>query len=455
MNPKFIDDMSWEMGEVYGAVCDRIMINLAKYFPYIEGALADDEAVDAFKYQAKKLAQMGQVHTDTVKIIAQSLRGEEKAIRDALSAAILDALKDADPILRKAAEQGLLYGPGLLPPEVSPGQFNAFTQYYKQSMDKMNLVNTVMLESTDAAYQSCVSDITSKIRRTQSILNVGAGEMVTGVSSLNDVVNSAVQKMVDNGLTGFVDHAGRRWRPETYVAMDMRTTLHNTANQAVWERCDEYGSDIYQVSTHNGARPLCYPWQAKLISRHDMVRDVEDIDGYTAHVYAQSETSYGQAAGLFGVNCGHYPTPFIPGFSALRGNPQPEEENERVYEESQKQRELERKLRKEKLDLDVMKARGCPDDMIKAQRARVDKASGDIQAFCDETGRTRRRNREYTPVNATWPDKGDYDAASFPTDTRDRLDDWFGSNRDGGDPPRGNIHIGPDNVPPQTGARAR
>ena len=42
---------------------------------------------------------------------------------------------------------------------------------------------------------------------------------------------------------------------------------------------------------------------------------------------------------------------------------------------------------------------------IKAQRAKVKQASEDIDKFCDETGRARRRNREYTPVNATWPDK--------------------------------------------------
>ena len=39
MNPKFIDEMSWRMGEVYGAVTDRILINLARHFQYIRDGM--------------------------------------------------------------------------------------------------------------------------------------------------------------------------------------------------------------------------------------------------------------------------------------------------------------------------------------------------------------------------------------------------------------------------------
>ena len=114
-----------------------------------------------------------------------------------------------------------------------------------------------------------------------------------------------------------------------------------------------------------------------------------------------------QAAGLFGVNCKHCPMTFIPGFSTLKGEPQDEEENEQTYAESQEQRALERKLREEKRELAVMKAQGAPEEEIRAQRERVRKASQDIDDFCDETGRARRRNREGTPINA--PMVGDFD----------------------------------------------
>ena len=125
------------------------------------------------------------------------------------------------------------------------------------------------------------------------------------------------------------------------------------------------------------------------------------------------------------VNCGHYPMVFIPGFSTLKGEPQDPEENEKTYEESQQQRALERKLREERRDLAVMKAQGAPEDEIKAQRERVKKASQDIDDFCDETGRARKKSREGTPINAKFPPEGSYDPKEFPTEQRNRMQEFF------------------------------
>lgn len=428
MRPSFLDNMSQQMAMVYEEVTDRILVNMARHFPYIHDS---GEVQGAFEYQTRMLAQMGQVNRENVDIIAQSLGGADAALRQALESAIMEALKNEEPKMQSAAQLGLL---GATPPGYVPQMSQAFQHYYRQSSDKLNLVNTVMLESTQAAYTATVSDVVNRINRTQGILNTAAGEVVTGVESWNQAVRNAVKKTIDNGLTGFIDHAGHRWSPEAYVAMDVRTTMFNTARAAVWEREEQYGCDTYQVSSHNGARPLCYPWQGKVISRTDTARDIEDLDGNKIHVYAQSETSYGEPAGLFGINCMHYPMTFIPGFSTLKGEPQEPEENEKTYEESQQQRELERKLRAERRDLAVMKAQGAPEAEIKAQRERVKKASQDIDDFCDETGRTRRRNREGTPVNAKFPNPDTYNPAEFPTEQRDRINDWY---RNGNTPQQG------------------
>lgn len=399
MNAREIEEMSWRMAEVYEAVVNRILINMARHFQYIN---AGEVPSGTWLYQVKKLAEMGQVTRETEQIILNMLGDADGVLRALLEESIINGLKDAEPALRKAAEAGLLNG-GNIPPVLEAGQMRAFQAFYAQSADKLNLVNTVMLESTTWAYQATVADIVNRVNTAQGILNVATGEVVTGVSSWNDAIRRGVQNMVKNGITGFVDHGGHKWTPEAYVAMDVRSTMANTARAAVWERCDEYGDDMYQVSWHNAARPLCFDWQCKVISRTDTVRDVEDDEGNAVHVYAQSETTYGQAAGLFGVNCGHYPIPFVPGFSRIRKARQDAEENEEAYEESQQQRALERKLRDQKRDLEVMKAQGASEQELKFQRQRIRDASMDIDEFCAKTGRTRRRDRETAPVRATWP----------------------------------------------------
>lgn len=399
MNRHRLDNLSWAMSEVYGATTDRILINLAKYFKYWKPG---QQIPGSMQYQVRMLAQMGQVTRETVDIIAQSLGGADATLRQAIEATILDALKDDEKKLQHAAQKGLVSG---VEGPITPNQMQAFTMYYKQSADGLNLVNTTMLRSTQAAYAATVADVSQRIQQIQSALNVGAGEVITGVSTWNEAMHSAVQKMVKTGITGFFDRAGHHWKPETYAAMNIRTTLANTSRKAVWERNEQYGNDLYQVSYHNGARPLCYPWQTKVLSTSGRTGKTTDYDGNEVVIHSESEVeSFRYGGGLFGINCGHYPMVFIPGISSVREVKQTEEENAKAYKESQHQRALERKLREEKRDLEVLKAQGADEDQIKAQQAKVRKASHDIEEFCDATGRPRDRIREYTPIDAKWPD---------------------------------------------------
>ena len=401
MNPRWIEEMSFRMGEVYGAVVDRILINLARHFPVIA---ADAKPGGAWEYQIRKLAEMGQVTRETEAIILESMKGADQALANLLEDTIRESLKDVEPTLRKAAEKGLLYGQGMIPPETSPSMTQAFKAFYMQSADKLNLVNTVMLESTQAAYQATIADIAVRMEQAQGILNTETGEVISGVSSLNQAVRDAVQKMVDNGITGYVDHGDHHWSPEAYVTMDIRTTMANTGRAAVSEQMQEYGCDLFVVSWHNGARPLCYPWQGKVISESGWRGRVKDLDGNEVQVYALEDTSYGEPAGLFGINCGHYKIPFIPGYSIARQPEQNAEQNAKEYEQSQQQRELERKYRYAKRDLNVAKARG-DEELIRKEKIRVQNARTNLNEFCEETGRARRSGREATPIQATWPDE--------------------------------------------------
>ena len=401
MNPRFIEDMGWRMGEVYAAVTDRILINLARHFPYIaEGATPGG----SWDYQIRKLAEVGQVTRETEAIIIESMKGGDAALAELLEETIRKSLKPVEKPLRDAAEKGLLLGHGFLPPEVSPQMTQTFRAFYRQSADKMNLVNTVMLESTQEVYRATVADIALRMERTQGILNEATGEVLTGVSTLNQAVRDGVQKMVDNGITGYVDHGDHHWSPEAYITMDIRTTLANTSRAAVTEEMERYGCDLFTVSYHDGARPLCYPWQGKVISESNWAGEVEDLDGNKVHVYALSETSYGEPAGLFGINCGHYKIPFIPGYSKPREPEQTEEQNAKEYEESQKQRALERKYRYAKRDLMVAKERGDEEEITKA-KLKVKNARTELNDFCEETDRARRSAREQTPIKAEWPDE--------------------------------------------------
>lgn len=176
--------------------------------------------------------------------------------------------------------------------------------------------------------------------------------------------------------------------------MDIRTTVHNAAIQAIRVRQEDYGSDIFQVSSHAGARPLCYPYQGKFYSWGSGSGTFTDGAG-VQHAYAPLDsTSYGQAAGLFGINCGHYPMPQIPNVTF----PQDKEieskaENDRLYQESQEQRALERRIRDAKRKQAAFQAAGLP-EAADRQRALVRQRQAAMREFIAKTGRARRYDRE-------------------------------------------------------------
>lgn len=179
--------------------------------------------------------------------------------------------------------------------------------------------------------------------------------------------------------------------------MDIRTTVTNTAHESTWARCDEYGADLIMVSSKAASRPLCYPWQGKVLSRSNRAGTVEDLDGKKIEVIPMNATSYGQPAGLFGINCGHFSSPFFPGMSKVRGEPPTKKENAKQYADSQRQDALERKIRKANLMVATAKAAGNADALDKAKQ-KQSAAKAEMTAFLDETGRTRRKSREYTPT---------------------------------------------------------
>jgi len=371
-----LNQLGQPIADVYEEISGRVMINLARYFKALKPG---EEPGGAFEYQAQKLSELGKLTGETRRIIGGMAGVAGTALQVALEKAIEDALED--------------FGK-LRPAEISPRMTRAFELYYNQSADKLNLVNTVMLESTEEAYRATVADIAARMRMAQGILNTAGEIIITGAESFNQAQRLAVERMVDNGITGYIDHGGHHWRPETYVAMDMRSTMHNASREAFFETNERLDNDLFVVSQHPGARPLCYPWQCKVISWTGPAREVTDGDGNPVHVYALSDTTYGEPAGLFGINCGHHPELFIPGVSSVPELRQTEAQNAEAYAVSQQHRKLERDFRQARLKLEVARTREDATALDKA-KAGLTRADERLDAFCEAHNRKRRREREY------------------------------------------------------------
>ena len=121
------------------------------------------------------------------------------------------------------------------------------------------------------------------------------------------------------------------------------------------------------------------------------------------------------------INCGHHPELFVPGATMVPEVIQNEEQNAKQYAESQKQRGMEREFRRARIDYKVAKEQGADKDELKKLQGKIKDIDQRLDRFVDETGRKRRREREYAPVNATWPKP----TTESPTAVRDALRDYF------------------------------
>ena len=389
LTPNEILKLSEPVEQVYSNIVDALLINMGKHFN-------SGHSLSTEQWEIRKLAELGQLNKESIEIIA-SLTGQNKElITAALENAVYMATKDIEPELKKAVQKGTIQNAAADNVIASQSTVQALNAYEQQAMDKLNLVNTTMLESTLAQYRKVITNtvnIERQMKAAQEVLNIAAGKVITGTESRQQALRQALSQIHKEGITGFYDRAGRKWSPEAYVNMDIRTTVHNTAIEAVKTRQEDYGVDIFRVSRHSGARPLCYPYQGRYFSWNNKSGTFTDGEGKRHRYSPISSTSYGKPAGLFGINCGHHPITMIPGVSIPRDRPeQDKEENDKVYAESQEQRRLEREIRHSKQKAAMMEAAGDKEGFEK-EAVKIREKQADYNAFCKKTGRTKRLDR--------------------------------------------------------------
>lgn len=154
-----------------------------------------------------------------------------------------------------------------------------------------------------------------------------------------EAIRNALLELGEKGITTLtyktVDDNGnikglRSYDIEGAVRRELITATHNLTNNINKSIAEELQVEFLYLSEHLECRPQHFPWQGTIIKRVDLVKI----------------TRLGEVDGMGGPNCKHYPTPY---FGAARGKELKKislEEATEQYKLSQKQRYLERGIRK-------------------------------------------------------------------------------------------------------------
>lgn len=186
----------------------------------------------------------------------------------------------------------------------------------------------------------------------QQIISTPAALNATGVLTRRKATQDALNGFAARGIDGFTDKAGRTWHIDTYAEMATRTGAAHSLRTAYEGELIARGEDLVLVTGNTYTCRLCAPWQDKVLSltglypagTHRLPSAVGD--GYvTVHVAGTMEEA--RAAGLHHPNCTHSEGLYLPGATVIEPGTMGVRDAE-TYEASQKQRALEREIRKQK-----------------------------------------------------------------------------------------------------------
>lgn len=378
-------EISEKLEMVYAEITSRLLVNLAKYFD-----VKKDTDID--QWEQDRLNDIDKIFRESISIVADGSAENAALINDALHESMDTELAPLDKMLNNAVKEGKVERPISEHWESSERIYEQLKNFAAQVRDKTNLVNSTMLASTREAYLQTVQTVAQDFKAAQEKLESSVLSVFTENENYTTAVRKAIRGMADKGITGFIDRAGRHWSPEAYVNMVTRTTIHNTAIAGQRERSAEYGVTTFQIGPNKPSRPLCAPYVGWICSWDGSSGTIHDLDGNAYEYVSIFDTSYGEPAGIFGINCGHSPFTFVDGYSVPRYHemtPEELEENERLYQLSQTQRKLEREVRKAKTLALAYKAAGDNEAFSQAA-VQVRRTTDAYRAFCKGNDRTER-----------------------------------------------------------------
>lgn len=232
-------------------------------------------------------------------------------------------------------------------------------------------------------------------------------QVSTGAFDHDTAIRTAIKTLSEKGLQTINYGSGKKTSIEAAVRRALLTGLNQTALKLQETLAEEMENDLVEVTAHSGARPDHAKWQGGIYSLSGKSKKYESL---------KKATGYGTGEGLGGWNCRHNFFPYIEGsprtytkesLKAMEAR-DIEYNGEKMtkYEASQKQRYIERQIRRWKRENAAMKAAGLSTEesavKIKSWQARQ-------RDFTEKTGLKRQFEREHTakfdPVTARQADK--------------------------------------------------
>lgn len=252
--------------------------------------------------------------------------------------------------------------------KLSENQYKILNQGLKQTNRLLkNMTNTIAFQSKQTYVEA---------------IDKAYMQVVSGAFDYATAINNTCQELANKGIT-LKDKLGRDVQLEVAVRRNVLSGIHETANNINRDIEDYLGCDGYEVTAHIGARPTHAEAQGKQYAINK-----EDATKYKVGLWSDVSSLWEE------YNCRHTYFGIILGVSepAYEKDELKELKNATVtlngkevpyYEATQKQRQIENAIRKQKRAMQTLERAGQDITIQKSQLAQLQKKYKD---FCKETG---------------------------------------------------------------------
>lgn len=231
-------------------------------------------------------------------------------------------------------------------------------------------------------------------------------QVQSGAISYNQAISGAVKQLADSGIKTAEYQSGHMDQIDVAVRRAIMTGINQLCQQYSEQSMDYLETDLVEVSAHIGARntgtgPENHEsWQGKI---YRWSKKPKQSSGRYPDFIAS--TGYGTGPGLGGWNCRHHFYPFVEGvmeptysksdLRAMEGKKREisfEGKQYDGYTATQKQRQIERTIRKLKREQTAYKAAGLTEE-YQAVTARIRRLNAEYKAFSEAAGLPMQRER--------------------------------------------------------------
>lgn len=225
-------------------------------------------------------------------------------------------------------------------------------------------------------------------------------QVMSGAVSYNQAIKHAVKQLADSGIKVVDYESGHRDQIDVAVRRAVMSGVSRLCAKYTEQSAEYLETPYFEISAHIGARDTGVGWQNHK-AWQGRVYSIRVGDKYPS-IYEVCGLGY--VDGLEGANCRHIRTAFVDG---VMERTYTDEELEHIddghdvdfegkhytaYEATQKQRQIERTVRKLKREQAAYKAAGLEED-AQAVTARIRRLNAKYKAFSKAAGLPEQRER--------------------------------------------------------------